>query len=337
MAWLEFHQELPRHPKTDVLMDELGISRPTAVGMLGMSWIWAMEFAIDGFIPEKRVGAAARGSGWDAAPAVFAAAMVAAGWWDPTDGGYLVHNWQKYIGKLIEKRQKDNERKKSASGTKAEGSKKPAKASTGNPEEFQRNSDGSSSESAGKPTNQPTYQPSSPARAHEGSAAPVPEEEDGRLSIALKGKVLDPAEFALSVARSIASSHGDRAFDAWVDMPNSKRTDWLLIAWEKAIAANAKVRTKYVAGVIGSALLEGIDLANPGDQGSCAAPAAPPPVDPQIVRDRYSRQLAPLLLRSGMERREAEAFMRDSPLEVLEARLVELRANPPNGDSRGAA
>ncbi|GEM_PF-3275407 len=185
-------------------------------------------------------------------------------------------------------------------------------------------------------TNDQRSTTSSPARAHEGPTPGPEEEEATRLSIALKGKVLDPAEFAVSVARTIGTSHGNRAFDAWVDMSPSKRTDWLLVAWDKAIAANAKVRSKYVAGVIGSALVDGIDLTSPGDQGSCAAPPPPPPIDPQIARERLARQLAPLLIRSGMTRPEADAFLRDAHTDALEARLAELRASTKEVD-RGAA
>lgn len=166
MAWIEFHQELPRHPKTDVLMDELGVTRATAVGHIGMSFLWALEFASDGFIAEKRMGAAARGSDWQGPTQTFTEAMVAAGWWDETEGGYLVHNWERYIGKLLEKRRTDAERKakeRDGKGKSGAGSRSVQRTSAGHPRD-----------GAGKPTvtnhDQPTAtnQPTMPC-AHEAS------------------------------------------------------------------------------------------------------------------------------------------------------------------------
>ncbi|MNK58669.1 hypothetical protein D3C87_777590 [compost metagenome] len=353
MAWIEFHQELPRHPKTDVFMDELDVSRPTAVGMLGMGWIWAMEFAIDGFIQEKRIGAAARGAGWDGSPAVFAEAMVAAGWWDPVDDGYRVHDWEKYIGKLLEKRRQDADRK-AASRSNPKDGKKESKAnpkavhrtSTGQELEIRNESEANPRDGSGKPTNHvptnpsPPLPPSSlPGLKEEEAVIGLELEDNRRLLEALKGHVPSLREFVFRIEKALGVSHGDRAFEAWHAMPSTMRVDWLLVAWEKAMTAKATSRSRYMAGVIGSALVDGVDLASPGDQGSCAPPpgdTAPPPVDPQIVRDRLSRQLAPLLVRSGMARQAAEAFLRDSSLEALEARLAELKP-PPTGGSRGAA
>lgn len=160
------------------------------------------------------------------------------------------------------------------------------------------------------------------------------EEDEVRLKQVVK--VLDLAEFILKVERAIIQAHGETVACEWMSMLSRKKADWLIAAWE--MAANARVKTPYIAKVIGTALVEGTDLTSPGAQESCAPPAvAPPPVDPQIVRERYSRQLAPLLLRAGMTRPEAEAFLRDSPLEALEARLAELTGPPPIGGSRGAA
>lgn len=111
MAWLEIHQELPEHPKTDALMDETGVERPMAVGYVVMALLWALRYAHDGVIVQKRLGAIARGAGWPGDPVAFAQAMVAAGWWDELGDGWKLHDWEQYAGMLIEKRRKDAERK----------------------------------------------------------------------------------------------------------------------------------------------------------------------------------------------------------------------------------
>lgn len=152
-------------------------------------------------------------------------------------------------------------------------------------------------------------------------------EDASRLTEALKGKVLDPAEFVLGVSKAIGVSHGDKASDAWLTMPSSKRTAWLLVAWEKAITANAKARSQYIAKVIGTSLVEGTDLASPGDQSTCALPAAaaaPEFIDPERVRGVTRRQLLPLLNRAGWERSVALRWCAEAPVEELTAKLREL-------------
>lgn len=116
MAWIETHQELPEHPKTDALMDALGCERPTAVGHVIMSLLWALRYAHDGVIIPKRLGAIARGAGWASEPLAFASAMVEAGWWDVIAEGWKLHDWDVYAGMLIAKREKDAARKRGERG-----------------------------------------------------------------------------------------------------------------------------------------------------------------------------------------------------------------------------
>lgn len=113
MAWLELHQEIPGHPKTHLLMEDLRLRLREAVGLLAMHWLWALAYAKEGFIPETRLVAAVRGADWDGDPMVFANAMVAAGWWDAVEDGWHIHDWEHYAGRLIEKRKADAERKAS--------------------------------------------------------------------------------------------------------------------------------------------------------------------------------------------------------------------------------
>lgn len=110
--WIEVHQELPHHPKMDDLMEELGVKRPTAVGFVVMTILFALQYAKDGFIAEQRLAHHTRGAGWPNEPKRFAAAMEKAGWWDRVEGGWIIHDWQDYAGKLIERRHADAARKR---------------------------------------------------------------------------------------------------------------------------------------------------------------------------------------------------------------------------------
>ncbi len=131
MAWIEIHQELPEHPKTDALMDAIGCERPAAVGHVIMSLLWALRYAHDGVIIPKRLGAIARGAGWVADPDGFASAMVEAGWWDQWGDGWKLHDWDVYAGMLLAKREKDAARKRGDRG--AEHPKHVQRTSTGRP------------------------------------------------------------------------------------------------------------------------------------------------------------------------------------------------------------
>lgn len=162
MAWIELHQELPRHPKTDALMDGVGIRRCEAVGHIAMTLLWGLEFAHDGFIPVGRLGAVARAADWNGRPAAFAVAMVDAGWWDETDGGYRIHDWQEYVGRLMDKRRQDKERKAAGrSGTSASFPSDIHRTSTGNvhrtsdgrPQDGARNSNSNHVPTHDQPTN----------------------------------------------------------------------------------------------------------------------------------------------------------------------------------------
>lgn len=110
MAWLELHESLPTHPKTIDLAFRLGIEPHEALGHLACHWLWALSHAEDGFIPDRHVRAAMRCMGYSG-DTDLATHLVESGWWDKVEGGYLIHNWMKYAGRLIERRENDRRRK----------------------------------------------------------------------------------------------------------------------------------------------------------------------------------------------------------------------------------
>jgi hypothetical protein len=108
MAWIESHQELPRHPKTKRLARVLGISIPETIGYLHILWYWAMDFARDGDLSGFDVSEIADAAMWERDAQTFVNAAMEAGFFDPD---MHLHDWYDYAGKLIARREKDRDRK----------------------------------------------------------------------------------------------------------------------------------------------------------------------------------------------------------------------------------
>lgn len=130
--WIESHQELRHHPKTKRLARVLRICTPQAVGHLHFLWWWCLSYAQDGDLSAYEIGEIADAAEWDGDPSVFFAALVNSGFIDVAgeEEHYTVHDWQKYGGKLIDRRTSDAERKRIA------------RAHTGSPQDIQRTSNG---------------------------------------------------------------------------------------------------------------------------------------------------------------------------------------------------
>ena len=117
MAWIELHQTLREHKKMFACADELNLSRIEMIGTLISIWLWALDNAQDGSLngvsdktiarvcdfPEKKAGK-------------LMEALCKHGWLDKEDGHYIIHDWRDYAGKLMERREKDRERKKITKG-----------------------------------------------------------------------------------------------------------------------------------------------------------------------------------------------------------------------------
>lgn len=115
MAWIESHQELARHPKTKRLARAAGIQIPAAIGHLHLLWWWALDYAQSGdltnYTPEDIADAVL----WEGDPATFMDALIEAGFIDQEDEQLFIHDWHDYAGKLLERRAKDRERKRTSS------------------------------------------------------------------------------------------------------------------------------------------------------------------------------------------------------------------------------
>lgn len=116
MAWIEAHQELPRHPKTKRFARMLKISIPQAVGHLFMFWWWALDYAENGDLSRYDADDLADAAQWDGDPEEFLKAMIECGpggsygFIEKNESGMFVHDWEMYSGRLVEKREKNRQR-----------------------------------------------------------------------------------------------------------------------------------------------------------------------------------------------------------------------------------
>lgn len=114
MAWIEVHQSLPTHRKTLALADELNIEPVHAVGHLTCLWLWALDNAPDGSLANISPRTLARAAQWRKEPQVFADALAASGL---VNEDRSIHDWDDYAGRLIERRKRDADRKRTERST----------------------------------------------------------------------------------------------------------------------------------------------------------------------------------------------------------------------------
>ena len=113
MAWIELHQSVFRHPKTERLARALGLQRVQVVGYLASLWCWALDALPEAGGPISQEDAAL-GAEWPGDPLAFFSALTEAGYIEQRRGAgrFYLRNWRKYAGRLIERRVFARERKR---------------------------------------------------------------------------------------------------------------------------------------------------------------------------------------------------------------------------------
>lgn len=115
MAWIESHQSLLTHRKLLRLANKTKCDKYKLIGHLHALWWWGLDNAQnDGSLGETFPEEIAAAAGWpDRTGVEFVNALVFAGFLEENPAGvYALHNWQRYAGKLNEKKEKDRERKR---------------------------------------------------------------------------------------------------------------------------------------------------------------------------------------------------------------------------------
>lgn len=109
MAYVEWHQEIRNHWKTDDLMRRLSIPRREALGILGAITSWAIGHRPGGVIERKLIQVAVE---WEKDPEPLLKALLDAGWLDVFDEDRVeVHDWED-ITQGYRKARKDAARKR---------------------------------------------------------------------------------------------------------------------------------------------------------------------------------------------------------------------------------
>jgi hypothetical protein len=109
VSWIEVHQALPTHAKTMEMATLLDVPEVNCVGHLVCLWLWAVDNAKDGWLNAARPVVIAKAARWPGEPGRFVDALLGAGLLDE-DG--VIHNWDRYAGRLMERRERVNEKTK---------------------------------------------------------------------------------------------------------------------------------------------------------------------------------------------------------------------------------
>lgn len=108
MAWIEAHQSLLNHRKTNRAVALLKCDRHKFIGHMFQLWWWCLDNAPDGAFGDLLPGEIAAAAGWPVKTGdQFVKALIAAGFFDEDDddGGLSLHNWGRYTDRLMAKRE----------------------------------------------------------------------------------------------------------------------------------------------------------------------------------------------------------------------------------------
>lgn len=108
--WIPLHGDVFSHRKTIAAARDLtGGSIEKMVGHLARLWTWTLERNDDGDLSHLTDRMIADAAGWRGKPARFVGAITMAGF---LDEDRHLHDWDDYVGSLIDRRQRDRERKR---------------------------------------------------------------------------------------------------------------------------------------------------------------------------------------------------------------------------------
>lgn len=113
IPWIQVYSNLPQHPKTSRLADELGLASAAlnpnvlAVGLLVSLWTWAIQNAYNGDLSSCSARSIAEACLWKKKPETLVNALIKTGFLDPD---MKLHDWDEYACLLME--QEENRRAK---------------------------------------------------------------------------------------------------------------------------------------------------------------------------------------------------------------------------------
>lgn len=261
MAWIESHQTLRQHPKLAKAARYLGISKVQMIGHLHCLWWWCLDYAQDGDLSIFEPADIAEAAEWEADPADLLHALTDVsrigdriGFLERTEnGGLLIHDWFDYAGKLIERRERDVQRKRAARGSDTGGT--PAGnpmnvrgTSAGHPQDDRGMSDG------GPYVPNPTI-PNQPNPTEPNTTVPNQPKADGRK----EGKELVEPTPEVRAINNAYDACGLMISKTHMDMHLETIARTGLVAWQQGWAAAMEQskhnNPRYVARCAESAML----------------------------------------------------------------------------------
>lgn len=90
----------------------MGTSLPAAVGHLHYLWWWVLDYAQDGDLSRFEPEDVAEAAMWDGDPVAFLEALIKAGFIDRDEDRLVIHDWDDYAGRLVDKRKANRERQR---------------------------------------------------------------------------------------------------------------------------------------------------------------------------------------------------------------------------------
>lgn len=105
IPWIQIYSNLPTHPKTARLAEELGLASQQvspnviATGLLISLWTWAIQNAYDGDLSKCSPRLIADVCRWRRKPEALVSALQAAGF---LEADMRLHDWDSYAGLLME-------------------------------------------------------------------------------------------------------------------------------------------------------------------------------------------------------------------------------------------
>jgi hypothetical protein len=112
--WIELHQSVFTHRKTLALADLLDIPPVHLVGHLCALWQWSLDNAPTGDLKTTSYRVIALASHWRDNPENFVDGLVSVGFLDRHDHLLAIHNWDKYTGKLFDRKARNAQQMREA-------------------------------------------------------------------------------------------------------------------------------------------------------------------------------------------------------------------------------
>ena len=260
MAWIESHQSLLHHKKTNRAIALLKCDRHKFIGHLHALWWWALDNAPDGEVGDLQAAELADAAGWPVRKAdAFLSALLAVGFLEEDEAGRRLHDWSDYAGRW------NNLRASRAEAGRASGRTRAQKAKEQKGGLFEQTANTRST-----PTDRPTDRPNQPTAPTDlptsAGAREKPRPPLLRIAEQSFGRMLTPMEI-----ESLKALEEEQPYER--------------IEYAFRVAADNKARKmRYVQAVCEGEERNGDNHERPGQARGVEADSRAPTVESELAR-----------------------------------------------------